>query len=79
MATHKLKILPKYYEKVLTGEKTFELRKNDRNYKVGDKLILEEHHLYSSSGRAYLCRITYILKDCSEYGLKDGFVILGIK
>lgn len=33
MKIHELKILPKYYEKVLSGEKRFELRKDDRNFK----------------------------------------------
>ena len=37
MKIHELKILPKYYEKVLSGEKRFELRKDDRNFKICNK------------------------------------------
>lgn len=33
---HELKILPEYYEEVKCGNKNFELRKNDRDYKVYD-------------------------------------------
>ncbi len=39
---HKLKILPQYFKAVQSGEKTFELRKNDRGYEVGDTILLKE-------------------------------------
>lgn len=37
-----LKCWPEYYAKVESGEKTFEIRQNDRGYKVGDILVLRE-------------------------------------
>lgn len=43
MKMHELKILPEYFEKVLDGSKTFELRKDDRGFNVGDILILREY------------------------------------
>lgn len=39
---HKIKILPQYYEQKLKGIKPWELRVNDRDYKVGDLLIEKE-------------------------------------
>lgn len=39
---HKLKCHPKFFLPLKTGDKTLEIRKNDRNFKVGDILILEE-------------------------------------
>lgn len=36
---HHLKILPEYFNAVRLGEKTFEIRKNDRNYQVEDIAI----------------------------------------
>ena len=42
MKIHELKILPEYFEKLLDGSKTFELRKDDRGFKVGD-IILKEY------------------------------------
>ena len=30
------------------------------------------------TGRTFICTIKYILRDCPDYGLKKGFVILGI-
>lgn len=40
--THDLKTLPEYYKDVASGLKTFELRRNDRNFQVGDTLLLRE-------------------------------------
>lgn len=42
MKIHELKILPQYFEEVLKGNKTFEIRKNDRDFKIRDILILKE-------------------------------------
>jgi hypothetical protein len=39
---HNLKIWPQFYCRVLDGTKTFEVRKNDRNYQRGDSLVLQE-------------------------------------
>ena len=36
MKVHNLKIKPQYFKDVVSGIKTFEVRKNDRNFKVGD-------------------------------------------
>jgi hypothetical protein len=40
--THDLKTWPEYYKDVAAGVKTFELRRSDRNYQVGDTLLLRE-------------------------------------
>ena len=42
--THVLKCWPEYYEAVIGGEKTFEVRKWDRPYRVGDTLLLKEYN-----------------------------------
>ncbi len=42
MAIHHLKTWPEFYRTILDGSKTFELRKNDRNFEVGDTVILQE-------------------------------------
>lgn len=39
---HELKTLPEYFQAVKRGEKTFELRRDDRPYAVGDTLLLRE-------------------------------------
>lgn len=42
MKTHELKINPEHFIPVLDGLKLAELRKNDRDFNVGDKLVLME-------------------------------------
>ena len=37
---HDLKIWPEFFDAVASGAKPFDLRKNDRNYHVGDTLLL---------------------------------------
>ncbi len=42
MITHELKIWPQWYREVAVGNKTFEVRKNDRNFRDGDIVLLKE-------------------------------------
>lgn len=72
---HDLKILPTYFEAVTKGRKNFELRKNDRDFKVGDIFVLREWKDGEYTGRYYIGSIGYVLQNCSEYGLQDGYCI----
>ena len=76
---HQLKILPKYFQSVLSGEKTFEVRKDDRNFQLGDIVVLDEFDDISCSftGNYVGVRITYILRD-SEF-CKSGYCIFSFK
>lgn len=76
--THELKILPKYFNDVVNGDKNFELRKNDRDFKVGDSLMLKEFDNGVYTGDSVQVVITYILVG-GEYGLDKDYVILGIE
>lgn len=73
---HELKILPCYYNEVLKGNKAFEYRKDDRGFKVGDLIILNEWN-NDFTGRSILVEITYILKDVMN--LPKDYVILSIR
>jgi len=77
---HVLKISPKYFNDVALNIKKFELRRNDRPFKVGDRILLREWTLESGfSGNKIERRITYIL-DVGEVILIYGdAVILGIE
>jgi hypothetical protein len=78
--THELKILAKYAELHLTNKKNWELRKNDRGFKAGDKvnftIVTEdfERVLYTGS---YLRDIDYVFEG-GNYGLEKGYCILSI-
>lgn len=78
MQIHALKIQPKYFTAVLHGKKNFELRKDDRGYQVGDLITLREYENGEYTGKEIKnIPIKYILRDCPEYGLKEGYCILG--
>lgn len=82
---HELKTDSEVFQAVAEGRKTFEIRFNDRDFRVGDELVLLETIntgeqmkrgkplLYS--GNELRKKVSYIL---SGYGLQDGWVILGI-
>ena len=73
---HYVKILPKYFMDVESGIKTFEIRFNDRGYKVGDILHLQEFFGGEYTGRVIEKVICYMI-DNPEY-CKEGFVVLGL-
>lgn len=73
--THKLKIQPEYYDALLLGIKTFEIRKNDRDFKVGDILKLSEFKDGVYTGGSYMAKIIYI----TDYAQQEGYVVLGIE
>ena len=73
------KILPEYFRAVRSREKTFELRKDDSDYQVGDILDLRDWDGEKYTGNRVVRQITYILRDCPEYGLMLGYCILGIQ
>jgi ASC-1-like (ASCH) protein len=74
---HYLKTLTEYFNAVESGIKTFEVRRNDRGFKVGDTLILQDWDGWERTGRELIKKVTYVLDD-SQY-CKDGYVVLGIK
>lgn len=75
---HNVKIRSQYYNALKSGLKKFEIRKNDRKYKVGDLLALNEiDNGGNYTDRAAVCKIVYIL-DGFE-GLSADYVALGVE
>lgn len=79
MKLHVLKIKDEYIREIYRGSKTFELRKDDRDYEIGDLI-----HFVNIDGEESILhrdnqfKITYILRNVPEYGLQDGYAILSI-
>ncbi len=73
MVVHHLKTEPQYLQAHFDGLKDFEIRFNDRDYKVGDELDLFGWENNTETGLRILRKIKYIH---SGLGLKDGYVIL---
>ena len=76
--THRVKIWPKFYDEVAGGMKPFELRKDDRNYAVGDELRLEEYdpEMKIYTGRTVTAKVIYKLERMP--GLEDGYCVLAL-
>ncbi|PVZ88033.1 hypothetical protein C9426_10010 [Serratia sp. S1B] len=75
--TYELKILPDYFNSVLSGNKKAEIRKADRPFKVGDELLLREWSIEKGyTGQSIQRVITHIteLDFCAP-----GFVMLSIE
>lgn len=87
MTVHQLKSWPEMYEPVLKGVKTFELRRNDRDFQTGDHIVLREFEPQSNAytGREITKRITYVLRGIGNVGsiqpykgLSMGYAILAL-
>lgn len=76
---HALKTDPLYFDAILHGYKTFDVRKADRPFAPQDDIVLQEYEKDEEkyTGKEWYGKITYIL-DNPDY-CKKGFVILGIK
>lgn len=75
---HDLKCHPDYFEALRDGTKNFECRYNDRDFEVWDELLLREYD--PKKGYTYRCMVMTVTSVLSGFaGLKDGYVILGVK
>lgn len=85
MVTHRIKLEPRYFDRILSGQKTFEIRKNDRDYQVGDRLSMYPCYPKKDAGitwhhggmesRNIEADVTYITSEFQQ----EGYCVLGIK
>lgn len=88
MVTHELKTLIPYWDAVYRGEKTFEVRRDDRGFQKGDRLKLVRWSGSSPAGAILPgsvmpvydihAEITYVLGG-GQFGIEPGFCVLGIR
>ena len=78
---HHLKIKEEFADAIVRGEKTFEIRINDRGFQKGDliEFITVQEDLpfpdcHPIHNRTY--EITYVM---NGWGLKNGYVVFGIR
>ena len=74
VTVHTLKCISPYFEDVRAKRKRFELRKDDRGFAVGDTLVL----IHPETGARTSAFVEYILRDCPQFGLMPGHVIIGL-
>lgn len=84
---HELKTLRGYFQEVLDDNKTFEIRRDDRGFNVGDTLRLREWTFQDENtvdemgvytGRELSVEVTYIFVG-GFYGIKPGYCVMSIK
>jgi hypothetical protein len=80
MREHRVKTVNPHFQNVWEGSKTFELRKDDRNYCVGDILLLKEYYPESDSYscRSIRCKVSHTLRHEDFFAVTEGWVILSI-
>lgn len=87
MNTHELKTDTEPFEASLRGDKPYEVRLNDRDYRVDDMLILRETANCGDAMRNRDAPLVYtgrqlsriVTEVRSNYGMKEGWVILGCR
>lgn len=86
MNTHKVKSWPDLFASLISGDRQFDLRRNDRGYKVGDLIVFQEYDDRKRvfTGMELSRRITYVMDGVGVgsieplRGLQHGFVILSL-
>lgn len=76
---HVLKIKEEYANAICSGDKTFEIRYNDRGYQKGDKIQFKCHYLGVSEYHEInkiIYEITYLIHG---WGLKEDWCVFGIR
>ena len=82
--THKLKILATFADAITNGEKTFEVRRNDRNFQKGDLVKFEVISEQTGNPTPHqidrqLYRVGYVLRFVDfPAGLSEGFAVFTI-
>jgi hypothetical protein len=88
MTEHVLKTWGRYWDRVASGEKTFEVRRDDRGFQKGDILVLrrtEDDTPYQCSPgadgrfsyRDLRKRVAWILTG-GQFGIEPGYVVMAL-
>ncbi|WP_157780940.1 ASCH/PUA domain-containing protein [Hymenobacter sedentarius] len=76
--THDLKIWPSCFAAVKAGNKPFDVRENDRNFQVGDMLLLHEVEPENEhdTGQTITRWVSYVLQG-GAFGIQPNWCVLG--
>jgi hypothetical protein len=75
--THTLKLEHRYWDRVMSGQKPFEIRNNDRCFQTGDRVIFQRvgKNGLPLEERSDPFEITYV----TNYAQQDHIVVFGIR
>lgn len=73
-----LKVYPKFFKALWCGDKTFEIRLNDRNLEERDEICLQEN--FDGSHDGYTGReIDGVITYLTDYEQKKGYVVFSFR
>lgn len=76
---HELKIWPEFFKAVKYGQKPFEVRRHDKDYRVGDTLYLKEWSSESGfTGQVVRRKIIYLMPG-GALGVDKAYCVIGMK
>lgn len=80
MKVHNIKCVQPHYDDIASGVKTFEVRLNDRDYDLNDRLELFEYDADTDqfSGKVTRVLVRHLLNDDIP-GIETGYVVMGIR
>ncbi len=80
MTTHELKCWPEPFDAVVSGVKTYEVRVDDRDYQVGDRLLLRRFDPDRDAYTGEACRVDVVCltRNAPHAGLPEGTVVMGV-
>ena len=80
MNIHCLKTWPEPFEALWEGLKTYEYRRDDRDFQVGDELVLQEWDPETEeySGRSLKAKVQYMSRG-PDWGIPDGYCCMSIR
>jgi hypothetical protein len=79
VTVHHLKTLPEYFDAVRRGDKTFEVRRNDRHFTEGDRVVLQRFSPVTGDlGDELKFEISYVLHG-GQFGIMPGWAVLGLR
>lgn len=74
---HELKCWPIYFSLLISGAKSFEVRRDDRGFEIGDTLRLREWDtIHGYSGREIQRKVTWIFYETGMGLLCEGVVVM---
>jgi len=85
MRKHDLKVWPAYFAALTDGSKSFEVRRNDRDFAVGDLLRLHEYdpapdingRERGATGQSISRVVTYVMLG-GRFGIQSDFCVLAL-
>jgi len=73
---HKITVDSIDFHNIKRHFKFYDIRKNDRDYRIGDTIVYREQETFGYSGNEVKRDITYLETKCE--GLQEGYVVLSI-